>query len=529
MERTILRITYTICFLALCVIDWMAGSMEGRIQFVSTNCTGIIIAIIILSGYRFKEFFKPVYAIWTGLSLILAPLAIYFGLQYYPYKGQWISGVVNACIYGFIVIRVITKQLIEKKKSNIRWIVFFIWLAVMALMIVSKNEAIWPLWFGTMFGSFYLTDYDKEQEELICHGLIDGVILGFFVIQGAALLFRPYDVTRYRGMYLNPNINSILYVMAFCAFLCKYYYLVKEGKRLVWRVFSLLFAGAMFGFSVLTGSRSAIITLFVLLVPFLICIVSIGKRKVGSFAGHLAWILVVGVLSIPITYYAVRYIPTIHLHPIFFMDEYNKSFHVHSGEPRDSEKYVTFDEMIRSNIGERFSNILPKPISDTLEIIMPGMVAYAADGTDATSEPLISVEGDSSGFNIRYQIHKYYFKKLNVFGHSNEEHGVQLTETYFAPHAHNWWLQMTFNFGIPVGIILLAGVVLYVKTFFSLLIKGEGFYACVLGLFITAFLTFGFFEVDYFLGQLPFTLFFLLFRMVVRRRTEKEKSEPKMP
>ena len=68
-----------------------------------------------------------------------------------------------------------------------------------------------------------------------------------------------------------------------------------------------------------------------------------------------------------------------------------------------------------------------------------------------------------------------------------------------------------------MGILLLAGVVLYVKTYFSLLIKGEGFYACILGLFITAFLTFGFFEVDYFLGQLPFTLFFLLFGMVVRR------------
>lgn len=522
-----LRVVYTLCFVALCIIDWMAGCMAGRVQFVSTNCTGIVIAIIILSGYRFKDFLKPVYAVWLGLSLILAPLAVYYGFQYYPYRGQWLSGVVNVCIYGFIAIRVITRQLVEKKKANIRWIVFFIWLAMMVLMVVSKNEAIWPLWFSIMFGSVYLTEYRREQEKFIYIGLVDGVIIAFFLIQGAALLFRPYDMVGYRGMYLNCNMNALFYVMVFCAFLCKYIYLTIENKKVVWKVLTLLFAGSMFGFVVLTGSRTAFFTLIITLIPFLICLVCVTKRKIGSIVGHLAVLLAVGIISIPISYTAVRYVPTIHLHPIFFMNEYNSSERVHSGEDRNSDKYISFDFMIRVNIGKRFSDILPKPVSDALDYIVPPLDVYAAETNDdsAIVEPLIPDGGDVSGLSVRYQIHKWYFTHLNVFGHRNSEHGVQLTSYYYAPHAHNWWLQMAFNFGIPVGVILIAGVVLYVKTYFSLLIYGDCFYACILGLFITIFLTFGFFEADYFLGQFPFTLFFMLFVVVIKCRPEKLSTE----
>lgn len=493
-------------------------------QFVSTNCTGIVIAVIILSGYRFMDFIKPVYAIWTGIILIVVPLALLFWMPYYPYKGQFISGLVNVCIYGYIVIRVLIKQICERKR-NIHFIVFFIWIAMLAIMLVSRNEAIWPMWFGAMFGSFYLTEYDKEKKILIYKGLIDGVILGFFVIQGAALLFRPYDLVRYQGMYLNCNINALFYVTSFCALLCKLFILIKENRPTVLRVITFLLAGSMFGFTILTGSRTAVIALVAVSVPFLICAVKFFRKKVRAIATYIVSLVIIATISVPVAYLAVRYVPTIHLHPVFFMDEYNNPGRVHSGDPRDSEKYVTFDTMVYYSISGRLSSILPKKISDVLESVFPAMQVYAAEVEAHEEEYLIEEGGDLSGFNIRYQIYKWYLNKLNLLGHSNDDHGVPLYISYIAPHAHNWWLQLTFNFGIPVGILLLCGVVLYVKTFFSLLKSDNDFYACIMGCFITAFLVFGFFEVNYFLGQLPFTLFFLLFALVVQRNDETLRTK----
>ena len=64
------RILYTICFTLLCVVDWVNGSQDGRLQFVATNLIGVLMGIVILSTYRFKEFLKPAYYVWAAVSVI---------------------------------------------------------------------------------------------------------------------------------------------------------------------------------------------------------------------------------------------------------------------------------------------------------------------------------------------------------------------------------------------------------------------------------------------------------------------------
>ncbi len=521
-KNTVLSVLYTVCFFFLCVIDWMTGSMQGRVQFVSTNCTGVVFALIILSGYNIREFVKPVYAVWTVIILIIAPIAIYWGVKYYPYKGQFISALLNICIYGYLVIRVILKQLNERK-STICWTVFFCWVLMIILMLLSRNEAIWPLWFGAVFGCFYLTEYEQERKQLIYSGLVNGIILGFFVIQGAALLFRPYDIVRYQGMYLNCNINALFYVMTCCAFFCKYFTALKEKRSIAIRGVLLLFSGAMFGFVILTGSRSAMVTLVVTIIPFLICLVRLSKKKIKTMVIYLSVLLSMAVISIPITYAAVRFMPTVHLHPIFFMNEYNDSNKVHSGEPRDSDKYISFNQMIGENLIGRFSHILPKVGVKASDILFPPLIVQAMELSEEEPAYLIKEGEDLSSVNLRYQIHKWYFDNLNFLGHSNSEHGVPLLRLYTAPHAHNWWLQLTFNFGLPVGVLLLCKVALYIKTFFCFLFEDKEEFACIIGCFITAFLTFGFFEMDFSIGQLPFAVFFMLFSLVLQTDESMEE------
>ena len=60
----------------LCVTDWVVGSQDGRLQFIATNLTGVSVGILILGTYKFKDFLKPVYFVWSGIILLGAPAAI---------------------------------------------------------------------------------------------------------------------------------------------------------------------------------------------------------------------------------------------------------------------------------------------------------------------------------------------------------------------------------------------------------------------------------------------------------------------
>lgn len=492
-------------------------------QFVVINLCGVLIGIMILSGYSLGDFIKPIYLIWLLIVLVAYPMILTYGYEDYPYKGQLITGLINIALYGVITIAVVRKNIIEKKFSKVRWSVFTAWIVMIGLMLASKNERVWPLWFGAMFGAFYLTDFGKEKTELIFKSIPDGVILGFFMIQGHAFLFRPYDVTpRYIGMYVNPNMNSIMYLMAYCGFLAKLFVIKKEHRNKALSVVVMLLSGAMYGFVILTGCRIALISMICVTVPFLICYLGISKKKLLTFVRYTFSMIVIAIVSIPITFLAARYIPTIHLHPIYFdfQDEYGP-WRVLPGDSRDSEKYITFNQMLETDVG-RILWFWGDGKESKLDKIIPVMQAFAEDLTDSETkeeEYIFEYEEQYSvgAVETRYVIHKYYFNRLNLLGHTTDEDGVPYSVTYTAPHAHNWILQLTFWFGIPVGVLLIVMCVLYVIRFFNFIKIGNDIYACIMGCFVTAFIVFGMLENDWRLGQLPFTLFFLLYYLVVNK------------
>ncbi|MCR4617013.1 MAG: hypothetical protein K5669_02365 [Lachnospiraceae bacterium] len=525
MKKSIfLRVLYTFCFTALCLIDQLLGSQTGRVQFIATNLTGVVIAVIILSGYKIKNFLKPVYAIWTGLMCIFVPVVLIYG-EAYPYKGKLITALINIVLYGFIVIRVVEKQIIDKQYSEVRWGIFTCWICMIGLMIASRYEGAWPLWFGAMFGSFYLTDYCEEQRDCIFKSVADGIILGFLIIQGLAFVFRPYDtLVRYNGLYLNANMNALFYILSYCAFLCKWIIVKKEKKNVVLRIACLLSSGAMYGFAILTGAKTAILTMAIVTFAFLVCFVRLSKKKILSFSGCVIAIGIIAFVSIPVTYMAVRYIPTVHLHPIYFEGEWSE-YRIQPGESRDSEKYITFNQLLDNNVG-RILWFIDFDKESKFDKLIPCMQVYAEEVDSSTIEKnFIFTDEESaqvSPFKLRYVIHKHYYDRLNLVGHTTEDDGVAVTAEYSAPHAHNWILQMAFWFGIPVGILMIIMCVLYVAKYVGLLQTGNESYACILGCFVTAFVVFGMFEIDWRIGQFPFTLFFLLFYLVVNKGSVKK-------
>lgn len=517
-KRNQQRVLYTLCFFTLCLIDWVKGSLNGRAQMTATNMTGIVVAVMILSALNLKQFFKQVYAVWLVLNILAVPICIYMILSVYPYRGQVITATVNITIYGFIIIRIVLNLIKAKKVNGVRILVFVGWLVMLALMLFSVNENIWPIWFATIFGTFYLTEFDENADKNIYFSIPDGIILGFFTIQGIALLFRPYDIVRYSGLYVNPNFNALFYLMAYSAFLCKWYMLKNEKKYPVLRFLLCLFAASMYGFCIFTGSKSAILAMLIVTVLFSVLILRYFRKKAMAFVGCWLILGLVGILSVPIVYGAIRYMPTLHLHPLYFEGEYS-IYKIQPGEPRDSEKYVSFENAMESNVGRVFYNI-PKLI-ESLNSFM-ALNVHAAETEDFQKpEYIFSDEEANNGINpirLRTEIYRYFFSRLNLIGHTNDYVGAPVDYTYTAPHAHNVFIQIAFLYGIPAGIMFIGMILSFVPECIGLMKAGEDYRVFLISSFVLAFVVFGFFEIDWMCGQLPFTMIFILFRDTIRKK-----------
>ncbi len=483
----------------------------------ATNITGIVLAVMILSAFSFKSYIKPTFGIWILACIIAIPICAYAVLPNYPYKGQLITAAMNVILYGIIILRQFDDLKKTKKLDWVRIPVIVGWGIMLALMLFSVNENIWPIWYAIAFGSYYLTNFDKDTEKCILLSVPDGIILGFFIIQGTALFFRPYDMVRYSGLYINPNFNALFYLMSYSAFLCKWFVLKKEGKHQFLRVVLCLFSASMYGFCVYTGSKSAILAMLLVTISFSVLKLRYCKRKVVSFLGCWLALGIVGIISIPIIYGAIRYMPTVHLHPLYFEGEYSIA-KIQPGEPTDSEKYITFEYAMDINMG-RFFYVLPR-LKERAESLWTLKVHAAEPDDFAEPEYIFSDEEANLGINpvrMRQEIYRYYFERLNLVGHTNDYEGAPIDYTYTAPHAHNVFIQMAFLYGIPAGILFVLMVVAFVPGCISLMKAGDDFNVCVIACFVIAFAVFGFFEIDWMCGQLPFTMFFLLFRYVVRK------------
>jgi hypothetical protein len=400
---------------------------------------------------------------------------------------------------------------------------------MIVFMMIAKNEAIWPLYYGVMFACLYMTDFPKERMNALIGGLVDGIILGFFVIEGLALLFRPFDMPRYYGMYANPNITALFFMISFVAFLAKWLLMVKKGTHIVFRLLIAFLASAMYGFVLMTGCKTAFLGMFLATVLFLITLVRLKGKKIRYFFAGGALIVLMAIASVPVTYYAARYMPTIHLHPIYFLAEYSES-KVLPGEPRDSEKYTSMEEMLEENMGRFLFFIyrkdetyeLPQSVTEPAEekVMTPEEEAEL----NAKIEEALIKPGESAGpFKIRFLVHSNYLKRLNIVGHSYSEDGVPIFFDYHPEHAHNFLLQMAFWFGIHVGLMLIAFIVMAFISSVHLWKQGRTIESFVVSAFLLAILAYGVFEIMWRCGQMSFTLFFVLLYPLFQKMTKKEE------
>lgn len=561
-QMLIKRIIYTICFIGLVLIDWVRNNGNGQEWAIAINCIGFFVFLIIVLQYRIRDFVKLPYLIWYVVCIFAGTYALLWGRQNSLFFGQWVTAVVNVCLYGTLVIRMIFG--IVNKEISIHWKNKMLMLTLLTFLalFISKNNSLWPLWFFVMFGCYYLTKFTTDDREVLFDSMLNGIILGFFILQGLAFVFRPYDQVRYVGMFVNSNANGLFYLVTYCAFLSKVIRERQKSNHGIIRLICLFFAGVTISFAFLTISRVVFATIIIITCIFLILEHFIYSAT--SWKGAMQTTVMLGssfVVSFFMVFAAVRYLPPFFHHPIWFQGEYSEQ-KVHSWDKYDSDKFVDLDEFLDHAVyrtlitfglmGQSYliveaaeeqeeSVVLLETepqveilgIAETIgiaeiskmqsEVVVKEYKDGVSPGIDA-AHPIVNVSSAAqfveSSFGIRGFIYSYYLQHLSMFGTESNDSGIWLFPDFYCFHAHNSFLQILYTHGIIAGFLFILWILTACYNLVGIIKKNKNqlkWYYSIPIFYFLVFILYGQLEIGSFIGQQIFTLLFLLNYLVVNK------------
>lgn len=506
---------YTLCFFALGVIDQRRNTAEGSIQMTVANCVGIVLAAMVLPSLDRKKFKNKIYLIWSGLSLLGGIGAIVWGSRHWPYLNQWVAGVLNVVIWGYLVIYVLREwrslSVVKRLRQPFFWCAMLLYL----LMFFTAQGSLVHLWMLLIFGGFYLIGVAEERREDFIRGLLNGIVVWFFVLQTIAFGFRPYDIVRYRGLYRSPTQSGVFYMITYCAFLCKWLYAKEKCKRRLTTCLYFFLAAGCISFLLFTGSRSSLMGAAMSTLILFVLYDIVHKKSFYKWLLHLALLGLCVVISFPLVYGSIRYLPTILHHPVWFMGEYNEEKSVRSFDPWNSERYISFDKTFEYNMG-RILKIMGIEIHEKTKevqghtLLLRVQAAEAIPRGSSPENPFAGQDFDrSDAVDVRSAIYKYYAGNLNLWGHSNSL--FYLMEDKVITHPHNMLLHIAYNHGIIAGLLFLA---LNLYTIFSFAVKSfrklSGKNWVLLAIYIAVF-SFGMTELALMPGSITWVFIYLSF------------------
>lgn len=513
-------IFYTLIIIFLCIVDQRRGSAAGHVQFIYINLAGIAICLLMFSTYRLKEFCKLPYWLWSAVYWPGAIAVTYLCNDLIVYRGQWYTALLNIWLMGLLLIKLVIRIVCEKYRPSFSMKALLLFLGFILLACLSRNDSLWTWWYLFLFGMLYLTEFSSEDRKRLLNAVSNGIIISFFLLQGLAFVFRPYDVLRYRGFYANPNINALFYSLVYCALLGKYCIYFGKDKEMkhcrTIRIGVLLLCGAMWSFVCFTMCRTAMLSMaFTTACAGIYCLCKIRKKIIRNAIGMIAGLVLSIIICAPVSYCAVRYLPPLFHHPIWFEGEY-LPIRVHSWDPIDSPKFIRWEQIMDELLG-RWKQV---DLSDLFAEDEAEQIMYIASADSdrmvarfVQSNMLLMNNYATSGVNVRVEIFKHYLGYLNMWGHTNDDDnaGFQITEISWVPHAHNLFIQMAFWFGIPSAIFLISwigyGMITAARQAFRA--PGDAGMLVVL-LFYINIVVFGMLEIVWLTGQMSFTLLFVM-------------------
>ncbi len=507
------RIWYMLCFALLGLIDQRRGSAAGHIQIAFSDFTGIVMAGMLLPSLDQKQFRNKIFLIWSSIALLGGTAVGVWGWHNAVYREQWIVRVLNIAVWGYVILYMVHERKMLKLREKMLQPFFLCMCLMFLFMFFSAQEGLAPVGYLIVFAALHFIGIPEQKRSDFFQGMLNGIILWFFVQQTIAFGFRPYDYVRYRGLYSGETQNGMFYMIAYCAFLCKWLWLRENGKKRWLSRLCFFLSAACVSFTLYSGGRAPLLGIGMATAAAYIWHDIVCKKSFYRLLGHGVLFLLCIAVSFPLVYGSIRYFPTILRHPIWFEGEYDDLTSVRSFDPPDSTRYISFERAVEVNLGRVLSliGLNPWEWKEQVNSSMGGMKALASELEEPGSSPdnpflLPGTDMDSS-VDVRKVIYTYYFRHLNMWGHSRSEADFYAFPWYVVSHTHNLFLQMAYDHGIPAGLLFIG---IYFYSIFCTVRFGTWEKKTVL-FFLSAILAFGFFEMALWPGQITVALMGILF------------------
>ena len=455
-------------------------------------------SLVIIAMAKWKE-------IVNLYNVVYLALAGAFGYHYYQahlteemdeFEIQVLKYTVwIAVLLGLIVIRTVI-ALIKKKLVKPAWLYTGLLAVFFAMLIIFRNGRWWGVTLVVAFTLFYLNYGMWEHKGRLLVNIARGVVLHFLWTTGYCILRRPYVSyrnARYTHIFHTVTITATYLTMVECVaavlLLCK---LAKSRKlKDIWK--ELLFFGVVSSYMIFTMARTAFLSIGIsLLFAVIVMTVGKGKEKLVFIGKNIGLFILAVVVCVPVTFTVQRNIPALVSDPYLHEIEYSlycpedvmRGRHVDSpnfmrvGRFVDvfAEKVFNIPEGTFDLYGEIRAYRLEHGIDDSAGIDrdylleeenlseIPGVADSSLLVASADYVPVPEgAEEEDDYTNGRLDIFRSYIEQSNMTGH--EEMGAVLENGEIATHAHNIYLQVIFDHGIPTGIVfILVGVVTFIKA-----------------------------------------------------------------
>ena len=475
----------------------------------------IYLCLVLLTMCGKKALFHWRNLIWLAVSAVAGYL------YYRPFRGieeQDKLAMLNAILFaaaGLVLIQLVI--IIWKKKTAWKQLspAFTVLVAAFfVLLLVFRNTRGWPVYMVTAFTLLYIFYLSWEKKERFLGILCNGIILNFFCALVFAVLRRPFRAWgyyRYNFVFHTVTVTAAYLTLVICALFVKLLMQYHKSRRLHTYWTTALMFGMAVSFLLMTMSRTGYLAavamgIVVLLFVSLLCY----RERFLNFLGKTGLLVLLILLSFPVTYSAVRLIPPLYDDPYIFELEANEEeWAVHKGDKADSENYITFprfaycidvklfgeehsivrkfvDTFMADSGAEPYApgedrlevNGMSVMLASSQETEIPELAPEGEQDTDAgTGDSQTSADGPSDEedySNGRFEIFKRYISHWNLTGH--DEMGVELPDGSLSVHAHNTYLQVIHDHGLITGAVyLLLGIVSLIQMFrYALTLRQTG-------------------------------------------------------
>lgn len=453
---------------------------------VAYRQTLIFFALALIVTYRKKEILWPVNLLYTAAAAIAGPIyyknALTILIDTSAAAGKEGPGeqellalkltVWAAVLAGFVLlnsVRILCKREIQRITPLYGLLVgaFFV------LLILRRNTRGWPIYLVCTFTLYYLRMASGIKREKLLRNIVNGILFHFVATAGFCLLHRPYMYFRYYRYpfhFHTVTISAVYLALVFCAALVKFLDAYRRRPCLAGVYKELALFGVSSMYLLFTLSRTGYLASLGMAAIVILMAVFAGKepafrQKWGRLLKSVGLMVLVALLSFPVVFTAQRTIPAVAADVSAHEIEEFPSELVH-GRDMDSYYYITIERFIQTfqmkvlgipdekclNAFLFFSKAdkTPEYRSPYLELGSKILLASAEDMAAKEKE-------EESFTNGRLYIFKQYYDRLDKRGH--DDMGVMETDGNYLAHAHNIYLQVAYDHGIPVGAaFLLLGV-----------------------------------------------------------------------